>query len=130
MKSKPNMSKHSWVKKEWSVLFKKAIRESKKKKRLIKEKRKEEENKKNLRKKKQFNIGRDCATRETILMKIFASSTGPPSTHRQEHGRHWISHVCGEQKKWWCSGIRATNVGTFNCGEIVNAHQECEPKTM
>ena len=48
MKSKPNRSKHSQVKKEWSVLFKKAIRESRKKKRLIKEKRKEEENKRKL----------------------------------------------------------------------------------
>ena len=46
MKSKQNRSKHSQVKKEWSVLFKKAIRESKKKKRFIKEKMKEEENKK------------------------------------------------------------------------------------
>ena len=46
MKSKQKMSDHSRVNEEWSVLFKKAIRESKKKKRLIKEKRKEEENKK------------------------------------------------------------------------------------
>ena len=55
--------------------------------------------KKNLLMKKQFNIGRDCTTRETIPMKIFASSTGPPSTHRQEHGRHCVSHICGERKK-------------------------------
>ena len=72
------------------------IEEEKKAHQRKKERRGEQ---KNLRKKKQFNIGRDCTTRETIPMKIFASSTGHPSTHHQEHGRHWISHVCGEQKK-------------------------------
>ena len=46
MKSKRKMSEHSRVNEEWSVLFKKAIRESKKKKRFIKEKMKEEEKKK------------------------------------------------------------------------------------
>ena len=99
MKSKPNKSKHSQVKKEWSVLFKKAIRESKKKKRFIKEKMKEEENKKKSADEKAIQHGRDCTARETIPMKIFASSTGHPSTHHQEHGRLWIRHVCGEQKK-------------------------------
>ena len=46
MKSKRKMSEHSRVNEEWSVLFKKAIRESKKKKRFIRKKRKEEEKKK------------------------------------------------------------------------------------
>ena len=113
MKSKRKMSEHSPVNEEWSALFKKAIRESKKKKRFIREKMKEEEKKKKVLMKKPFNIGRDCTTRETIPMKIFVSSTGHPSTHRQEHGRLWIRHVCGEQKKMVVQWNRSNECGNI-----------------